>query len=116
MVLLMMKYELHVVLLIPMGMVVLPCNIIALLIQYLTVNFSFIKKSMNIFNVIIHTEYFFIASDDLQHAFRSKITWFSNILYELVNPAVDGYIFRCIVKTVKSDYWLHRVLFVSMSI
>jgi hypothetical protein len=61
---------------------------------------------MNIFNVIFYIiqKYFFIASNDLQFAIISKITLFPNIQYELVNPALDGYIFRCIRKTVKSDY------------
>ena len=40
-----------------------------------------------------------MVSNDLQHALWSKITLFSNILYDLVNPAVDGYIFTCIVKS-----------------
>jgi hypothetical protein len=52
MALLMMKYELSVVLLIPMVMVILLCIIIALLTQYL--HFSFIMKSVNIFNVIFY--------------------------------------------------------------
>jgi len=50
MALLMMTNEFPVVPLIPMGMVVLPCNITAVL----TIHFSFIMKSMNIFNFIIY--------------------------------------------------------------
>jgi hypothetical protein len=102
----MMKYELAVVSLIPMGMVVLPCNIIVLFSTCTYNTFQYHNEKYEYFQCynLYYTNYFFIASNDWQHAFRSKITLFSNTLYELVNPAVDGYIFRCILKTVKSGY------------